>query len=151
MEEKTITTIAQEYYDLVCEFCDYLENTVITADSIDDLMTYLMKLYMKGIALPRVEPDSIKEDEKPRKKQFLRIECESAYYMMFDPFVYDESVTGSFYDDFYDIYFDLKDAAYEYEAGHINNAVWNWSFGLYNHWGDHLVNALKALHALRKH
>ena len=150
MEEKALTTIAQEYYDLVCEFCDYLENTVITADCIDDLMTYLMTLYMEGIRLPHVEPDSVEECEKPLREQFLRIECEDGYYMMFDPFTDEEPVCGTLYDDFFDIYSDLRRAAFEYEAGHINNAIWSWSFGLYNHWGSHLINALKVLHALRK-
>ena len=146
MEYSIIATIAQEYYDLACSFCDYLEHTVITADCIDDLMTYLMKLYMHGIALPNVEPDSIKDVEKPYFDPFLKIECEEAYYMLFDPFVEENPVGGSLHDDFFDIYSDLKKAACAYEAGHVNNAIWEWSFGLNHHWGHHLLDAL-ALNA----
>ena len=37
----------------------------------------------------------------------------------------------------------------EYEAGRFGNAIFEWKFGLNSHWGQHVVDALRALHAVR--
>ena len=72
------------------------------------------------------------------------------YWQLFDPYVLEEPVGGDVQEDLSEIYDDIMDGIYEFERGNINNAVWEWSFGLYNHWGRHLIHALSALHALRQ-
>jgi len=56
---------------------------------------------------------------------------------------------GDLLDDLADIYRDLVGPLQVYNAGHSNAAVWNWRWGFQNHWGTHLVSALRILHHYR--
>jgi hypothetical protein len=66
-----------------------------------------------------------------------------------DPFEFEEPVCGDLRDDLQDIYDDLRTGIREYEAGRKNNAIWDWKFGVDNHWGQHAVDAIRALNSIR--
>lgn len=79
---------------------------------------------------------------------------EAFYSEVFDP-IYDENeetVQGWLVDDFSDIYRDLKielkkiDTIGTDEA--IEDALWQLKWSFLNHWGQHCINALRALHFL---
>lgn len=67
------------------------------------------------------------------------------YFKVFDPYVDEPRVCGSLSDDVLDIYYDLKRGLVAYDAGQIGAAVWEWRFHFDHHWGDHAVDALRAL------
>ena len=46
--------------------------------------------------------------------------------------------------------YDLLEGIYDYEAGYINNAVFEWKLLHHAHWGNHVVAAVKALQHLRQ-
>ena len=48
--------------------------------------------------------------------------------------------------DFTDIYFDLKGTLVLYEKEFVEEAVWDWRFSFYSHWGYHVLSGLNALH-----
>ena len=50
-------------------------------------------------------------------------------------------------DDLADIYRDLKEGLELYEAGHVAEALWEWSQSFNTHWGRHASSALHALQA----
>ncbi len=56
--------------------------------------------------------------------------------------------TGDLLDDLTDTYCDLKRDLLLHEAGHAEEAVWSWRFGFQRHWGAHVVDAMRVLHAV---
>ncbi len=56
---------------------------------------------------------------------------------------------GDLLDDLSDIRDDLLEGIYDYEAGFINNAVFEWKLLHQDHWGNHCATAVKALQQLR--
>ena len=44
---------------------------------------------------------------------------------------------------------DLRRGMKEYESGRYGNAIFEWKLLFNNHWGQHIVDALRALHTVR--
>lgn len=143
--------MVDQFYTLAKNFCVFIDSQSVNKDTLEELTTMLLNLYLKGLQLPFSE-DFEEELEKEHIIPTSNIELRSYYNLVYDPFsddAEDSLVGGSLEDDLQDIYGDLREGIVEYEAGNINNACWEWRFGLDNHWGVHAVNALKALHWLR--
>lgn len=70
-----------------------------------------------------------------------------AYWEVFDPTHKETPVEGSVALDLSEIRFDLQQGLLALERGApLEAVVWEWRWGLDNHWGNHLVNALRAIH-----
>ena len=145
------------FYKLATEYVSFLRNNEISYESIDYLISILMKLYITALELPNIEPDSEDIDYESNKLRInIRIhpKLETMYWQIFDPFNDEDRnnpCCGSLYDDFQSIAEDIHDGINEYVIGRVGNAVFEWHFGVISHWGDHTVNAIRALHALRMH
>ena len=51
-----------------------------------------------------------------------------------------------------DVYVELARPLRLLESGRVADATWDWAFGIRGHCGDHLVDALRAIHrALNSH
>ena len=70
------------------------------------------------------------------------------YWEVYDPREDGDPVAGDLADDLADIYRDVKNGLVAYKDGQINEAVWDWRFTFSSHWGDHLVDALRAIHRI---
>lgn len=77
------------------------------------------------------------------------------YWEVFDP-TYEkenEPVQGWLVDDFADIYRDLKtelNKIYNIKSDEaIEDALWQLKFGFFHHWGNHCVDAMRALHYIQ--
>lgn len=142
-----------EYYNLVREFITFIETTPISIDTLDRYTEFLLRLYLGAISLPALEPDSVDSDIDRGQIIFHpQVDLPDSYHEVYDPFAENpeaELVMGSLSDDFHDIYKDLYEGKLEYEAGNINNACFDWRWGVDDHWGNHAVDALRALHWLR--
>ena len=68
------------------------------------------------------------------------------YWEVFDPYELSEPVAGSLSDDLLDVYRDVRRGLWLWENSAIADAVWEWRFSFESHWGDHAVDALRALH-----
>ena len=55
-------------------------------------------------------------------------------------------VVGDLADDLADIFAEVDGGLQWIEAGHPEEAVWEWGFGLIHHWGEHATSAIRALH-----
>ena len=142
----------QEFYDLADTYCCFLSENEITDASASCLMELLMKLYISAVNLPEAEPETVEhstagDTDLPSVR--ISDQIPQFYWEVFDPFAKDEPVCGDLADDLSDIAADLKIGMEEYEAGRIGNAVNEWKFGLNDHWGSHIVDALRALHTIR--
>jgi hypothetical protein len=71
------------------------------------------------------------------------------YRAVFDPLddrrVEESVVASSLVDDLNDIYADLVDGLRLFDQGRLNEAVREWRFGYYAHWGRHLAHAQSAI------
>lgn len=69
------------------------------------------------------------------------------YSEIFSPLVpADEPVVGDLADDLVDIYCDVATGLHLFDAGRIDDALWEWGFNFQAHWGEHASSAIRALH-----
>jgi hypothetical protein len=101
--------------------------------------------------LPETEPETIASLSDISEAVAIRFseQIPTTYWEIFDLHADKDPVCGDLIDDLSDIATDLKAGMKEYEASRFGNAVFEWKFGLNNHWGQHIVDALRALHAAR--
>ena len=142
---------AKEFYEQADEYCRFITDNVITTDKVPNLMKLLMALYVSAMNLPDTEPETTDSSSDIAETVSFRIgdQISTTYWEVFDPYVYEDPVCGDLTDDLSDIAKDLKKGMNEYKAGRIGNAIFEWRFGLNNHWGLHIVDALRALHFIR--
>jgi len=55
-------------------------------------------------------------------------------------------VVGDLADDIADIYRDVANGLALYDAGCVDDAIWQWGFSFQSHWGEHASSAIRALH-----
>ncbi|MFK7992281.1 MAG: DUF5063 domain-containing protein [Sandaracinaceae bacterium] len=99
------------------------------------------------MTLPLVEAatdDGLLSDEAP--PDWPDFGSHDLYWEVFNPYVDEERVAGSLSDDFFDIYRDLRRGLVAFDKGRHQKALWDWRFHFDHHWGDHAVDALRALH-----
>ena len=117
----------------------------------------LTNLYAAALELPPAwneeladQPDakSVGEDECRAVTVACRRLPFDLYGEVFDtlPVPPEQPVVGSLTDDITDIYRDVITGLREYESGRRAQAVWEWGFGLRQHWGEHATGAIRALH-----
>ena len=130
----------------------------------------LPALYAAGLALPDVpmpeaqseKPDAFYDSVPIKHTAALsrtlgeKMGAYNRYWQVSDPFEGEEPVAALLGEDLADMYGDLKrglvafdrkgaasGAPTEHDAA---EAAWHWRFSFGNHWGRHLVSALRALH-----
>jgi len=136
----------------------------------------LADLYQTALRLENVELNysglesefAIDKDElrKHNKERISNLGKDSFYWEVFDPTYTEEdgkpghgwkitdkdASQGWLVDDFTDIYTDLKKEIFKIdEIGtdeSIEDALWQLKYGFYAHWGNHCINAIRALHYL---
>ena len=120
----------------------------------------LSRLIHLATLLPNIEPDTIDPpQERVRHEEWgqifgdlaQRLGTADGYWMVFDP--YDphdhSSIMTSLADDLADVYRDLKDSLAQGDgAGPIRDDLWNLKFAFETHWGQHAVDAVKALYGV---
>ncbi|MBR5998741.1 MAG: DUF5063 domain-containing protein [Deltaproteobacteria bacterium] len=141
------------FYETASQFLSFVTKNEITHLSVNHLMTMLMKLYIEGLSLPDYPDIEIETDDAHMTSVMPSItiskELPNLYWQIYYPFNENDLVGGALYDDIMDIVWDLLSGMEEYNKGRIGNAVFSWRFGLDNHWGQHAVDAIRVLHALR--
>ena len=137
-------------------FCSLLESAteLELRDLRARLLVALPELYLAGLALPLPETDveaesvSLKLDLLVGLAQHLGEH--DAYWVVFDPTQREAPIQGSLAQDLSEIRFDLQQGLVALDQGALLEAVvWEWRFGLDSHWGNHLVDAFRAIHHQR--
>ncbi len=142
---------ATEFYELANVYCHFIDGNEITDDTIPSLIAMLMTLYIAALNLPETKPKTNESSSDISGTVSVRFskQISTTYWEVFNPYVDEEPVCGDLVDDLSDIVADLRNGMKEYETGRFGNAIFEWKFGFSNHWGQHIVNALRALHAVR--
>jgi len=130
-------------------FCEFVESAASIADIAERLVAarrVLAGLVAEGATLPETEPTSDMDwDAQSAPRDWPGFGPYDVYWEIFDPYVDEERVAGSLSDDFLDIYRDLSRGLMAFDAGQREDALWEWRFHFDCHWGDHAVDALRAL------
>lgn len=125
----------------------------------------LMDLYSYGQTLPdfelpadrEIEEVDISDNDIRDILSFTRDRLRNAFYwVVFDPTDHNDtaSACGDLVDDLGDIYKDLKTFLTGFEDVDDDvkqNALWHLKWSFDNHWNDHCMNAVYAIHYLLKH
>jgi hypothetical protein len=108
--------------------------------------SHLLALYTAATNLPDVFEDVERADTAAPPLVLVRFEKHDLYHEVYDPYEEGNLVCGALSDDFGDIARDLDKGMRFWDSGHPKRAVWEWRFHFESHWGDHAVDALRALH-----
>jgi hypothetical protein len=103
------------------------------------------------------KPEKI-DDAKLKKTQSLiadRLSSGRYYWHVFNPLDNAdlEAVCGDLLDDLFDIYKDIKRSLLLFnDSSNLSKetAMWQFKFEFNNHWGEHCINALYAIHSFLK-
>jgi len=166
-----------EFLQAVRQLVSLLENGEINQENFyREVHKSLAELYRSALELENIElisSGSQSEFEEIDKNQLRhnanlisKLGRASFYWEVFDPTYTEEEgkpgqgwkisdkepSQGWLVDDFSDIYADFKEELYKIdEIGtdkSIEDALWQLKFGFNHHWGNHCINALRALHYL---
>jgi hypothetical protein len=133
------------------QFCEFIvkASTFSLAERLAIARQRLLELYEAGCALPHVEPPTA-FDAGPNPAAppgWVGFEKFEVYWEVFDPGVDAAPVAGALSDDLLDIYRDVHRGLKLWEScAPIAAAIWEWRFHFDAHWGEHAMNALRALH-----
>ncbi len=142
---RPIASFVREVY----EFCDFIKDAgkLPLPDRLQRARRHLLALYAAGADLPHIEPLSERTGPThPSPEDWAAFESFETYWEVFDPYKQEEPVAGSLSDDLLDVYRDVRRGLWAWEKNQIADAVWDWRFSFDTHWGDHAVDALRALH-----
>lgn len=153
-----------EFVTVVGEYCVFVENTLRFSKKrfLDKARRLLPLIYLKASLIPKFDSVFDAENErfvteeewdiiKDSVKQKLGFHDE--YREVYDPLTHEqlEQSSASISDNLADVYQDLKNFVSLYSAGTediMNDALWECKLNFEEFWGQKLLNALKAIHAL---
>ncbi|MFC1853929.1 DUF5063 domain-containing protein [candidate division CSSED10-310 bacterium] len=146
-DERDFVSTVREYIALIEGASDLRAYDILAQSAI-----LLPKIYAAGMTIQESEP----ETEEPRTYDgpsvmgtlLDKFGKYDEYFEIFDPTEDKDRVVRSLADDFADIYTNLKGPLDAYDQNQCSDALWQWRFNLRTHCGDHLVDALRALHRL---
>jgi hypothetical protein len=118
------------------------------ADRLRETRAQLLDLYAAAASLAHVETDDDGDIDAPTAPVPPKVDFgeHDEYWEVFDPYVEAEPLVGSLSDNIADVYADLSRGLVLWMTGRHAAAVWEWQFGFESHWGDHAIDALRALH-----
>jgi hypothetical protein len=113
------------------------------------------RLYLAALALPPQWCEDRDEVEPPPPSGWPEVYPALVarlpfqhYGEVFNPLLVppEASLIGDLADDLTDIFAEVEAGLRWLGAGHPDEAVWEWGFGLVHHWGEHATSAVRALH-----
>ncbi len=140
------------FYQIAETFINYVNDNELSEGNSKDLIALLMKLYLAALELPEMDIDTIEDDisEEEVITARFRDRMPLTYQGFYYPFRDNEPVCGSLLEDLNEILGDLQEGIAAYKNRHYGNAVHLWSLFFNSHWGQHAIDAIKALHELRR-
>ena len=152
-----------EFVAVANEFCKYLERSdELKGDELLKILQRILPLmYIKASLLPELQPFFEDGNEKfVTEEQWERLHAAlngkfgtaDDYQEVFDLNAADAggAIVASISENMTDIYQDIKDFLLLYQTGSsevMNDAVWECRLSFENHWGQKLVNSLRAIHS----
>ena len=142
----------QSFYQLASDFCKFVQEEIQSEETIDTLISFLMWLYLSAMTLPQ----PVLEKERPQHKRTAPVEIRFQtdmpirYREVFEPLEEGPPISFTLKGDLTDIVSDLQYGIEAYESGLVGRAAFTWRDGSEFHWGNHAVDAIRVLHAMRR-
>jgi hypothetical protein len=136
----------------VRQFCAFVEQSISieTRERLLGTRLRLLALYQAALALPLVTPntDAISKAAIPPPRNWVGFGTHELYWEVFDPYVNEEPVTGELSEDILEVLGDVRGplSCWDAHPPQIADAIWEWRFSFDSHWGNHAIDALRALH-----
>lgn len=148
---------AEDFTAVARRYCEWAESEYpANLQSAKHTLELITELYLCGVQLADEAKDigrdrpSITSRASMRNLVYARAgNLPLNYYSeLFNPTIVpaEEPVTGDLADDIADIYEDIKRGLSLLDAGHMEQAVWEWVFQMQTHWGEHATSAIRVLH-----
>ena len=170
-EEKLLTDIqefltkntTQKFLSAARQIVELLELEIIDKeDFFKRVYTALIDLYASGYKLEEIDLKIEKKEldfnksisfENKNLKQISTLRYDTKYRKVFNPINKNvhELIQGDIALDFEDIYYDLKTELEKMKIGTneaVEDALWQMKFSFTMHWGNHCIDALRAMHYL---
>ena len=110
----------------------------------------LADLYAAQLRLPSV--DGLREEADrcnvAKPANWPSFGTHDVYYEVHNPCEGQQVVAGLLSEDLWDVYRSLKSGLIYWDSHREGAARWEWTVEFAVHWGDHLIDALRALHRL---
>ena len=148
-EKRSDSQIIEAFYEKARRYCSYIDGRTVREEDAESIIYLLMDVYMEGLLLPSLEPDTTDEEDPSVPEPKISFEIPTCYWEVFNGFHDEDIVAGDLQDDLASIYTDLMEGILLYDAGRVGDAVFEWNFGQTNHWGQHLTDAVRALHQIK--
>jgi hypothetical protein len=152
-----IESVIEQFADVARRYCAWVESTPAEPSlEMRRAQEFLAELHLAAVNLPRVEPENDVEGEEISSYEMICKRFASlpvyGYWDVFDVLnpEAEEPVFGTLTDDLADIYSDVKRGLSLFDAGYKIEAIWEWRFNFYIHWGVHLTSAQRAIHTYIK-
>lgn len=144
------TEDGQNFLFAATNYCHLIESLdSLEEKNLDNLLSSLVELYKQALTLPEVETEEAGKMQVDIPLPVLNLGSYEYYWELFEPYRLEEPVCASLADDLIDIYKDLKEGVVLHEQNLVNDAIWHWKFYFEAHWGSHLVDGLRTLHAIK--
>jgi hypothetical protein len=145
----------ERFIERAKSFVRFMEEacSLALADRLRRAQEELLALYREALDLPEVEGDDVEEPDAVPLAHWPGMGEVDGYWEVFDPYEHNEPVHASLSDDLLDVYRDVRaglDMLRLHGDGALNAAIWHWRFNFDVHWGDHAIDALRALHRARR-
>ncbi len=143
----------KRFVEIARRYCTWAEGKLSEPkQEMQQVQLLLVELYIAALQLPDLgcgedqKAVKISHDEWLCMYQKFAILPLTGYWDTFNPLEETEPVFNSLADDLADIYRDVKNGLFLYEAQYLVEAVWYWRFHFQRHWGQHLVGVQRAIH-----
>ena len=142
----------QSFYQLASDFCKFVHDEIQSEETLDTLISFLMRLYLSAMILPQPEL----EEERPQHKLTAPVEIRFQtdmpirYREVFDPLEEGPPISFTLKGDLTDIVSGLQYGIEEYKSGLVGRAAFTWRDGSEFNWGNHAIDAIRVLHAMRR-
>jgi hypothetical protein len=143
-----------EFVGIARRYCAWAESSAgDPPQEMYQVREFLAELHLAVVRLPETDfddserKDAVSHDDwKKVLERFSNLPVVE-YWDVFDPLEEKEPLWNSLADDLADIYRDVKRDLLLFDAGHVDEAVWQWRFHFLIHWGQHLTGAQRAIHS----
>ena len=132
------------FYNCAKTFCDFVDShQTIREVDYPCWINQLTNLYRNALEL--VYPLSAPDTNNVDVTVHLKSETSDFYWTLYTPLALDKPVGGCLTNDIQEIYQEIK-RGLVFAQQNTYAALWEWKFGFDNHWGNHAIDAIRALH-----
>jgi Domain of unknown function (DUF5063) len=142
------------FAEVARRYCAWVEREAENLIDLNTTRCLLAELQLAALGLPDLDSGDHQKIHKPapelKERVLQRVSAVPFryYWNTFDPLKEkEEPVCGDLAEDLADIWLDLWEGLYLFDAGHRLEANFHWRVLYDSHWGQHVLDAQRAIYA----